>query len=148
MDNIYMRASEMLLIEAEAQARQGNNAQAATTLMELMSRRDPDFNITSATIEDVFLQKRLEMWGEGVIFYDNRRFERDIDRVYTEPRSNHLVQLHQSGRSWLVIYQIPRMEIDQNPYIDDEDQNDANPAPGFNQSPRPIPGTLRVGREH
>jgi hypothetical protein len=123
MDNIYMRSSEMLLIEAEAQARQGKYTQAATTLMELMSRRDPGFSITSATVEDIFLQKRLECWGEGVIFYDYRRMARAVDRAYTSPLNTHTVRLQQSGTSWLVIYQIPQREINNNDYILESDQN-------------------------
>ncbi|MCL2027395.1 MAG: RagB/SusD family nutrient uptake outer membrane protein [Bacteroidales bacterium] len=123
MDNIYMRSSEMLLIQAEAQARQNNGSGAATTLMELMSKRDPNYSRTTATVEDIFLQKRLECWGEGVIFYDYRRMARDVDRAYTEPLNTHSVQLQQKGTSWRVIYQIPHSEIDNNDNISNTDQN-------------------------
>ncbi|MDR0438023.1 MAG: RagB/SusD family nutrient uptake outer membrane protein [Bacteroidales bacterium] len=111
-DNIYMRSSEMLLIEAEAQAQQGKNSQAAGTLMELMSKRDQGYNITSATVDDVFLQKRLECWGEGVIFYDYRRLKKEVDRMYTTPFNNHhLEKIKLSGTNWKFIYQIPQAEI-------------------------------------
>ena len=49
MHYIYMRAAEMVLIEAEAQARQGQNAQAATTLKELMANRQPSWNQSTET---------------------------------------------------------------------------------------------------
>jgi hypothetical protein len=117
MDNVYMRSSEMLLIEAEAQARQFRNADAAATLMELMSQRDPDYTTTFATVEDIFLQKRLEMWGEGVIFYDYRRMRQPVDRNYATPFNNHLIKAERSGISWRVIYQIPQQEINNNDQI-------------------------------
>ncbi|MCL2682452.1 MAG: RagB/SusD family nutrient uptake outer membrane protein [Bacteroidales bacterium] len=129
MDNIYMRSSEMLLIEAEAQAQQGKNAQAATTLMELMNRRDQNYRKTEATVEDIFLQKRLELWGEGVIFYDYRRLKKEVNRMYNTPFNNHLEQVYASGTSWAVIYQIPRVEMVDNDFINDRDQN---PATGNN----------------
>ncbi|MDR0437547.1 MAG: RagB/SusD family nutrient uptake outer membrane protein, partial [Bacteroidales bacterium] len=44
MDNVYMRSSEMLLIEAEAQAQQGRTAQAFTTMRELMDKRDHEWS--------------------------------------------------------------------------------------------------------
>ncbi|MCL2682373.1 MAG: RagB/SusD family nutrient uptake outer membrane protein [Bacteroidales bacterium] len=125
MDNIYMRSSEMLLIEAEAQAQQGKNAQAANTLMGLMQNRDYAYNKTSATVEDIFLQKRLECWGEGVIFYDYLRLKKTVDRAYTTPYNNHLEQVMLCGTNWRFIYQIPQVEIDNNPHISATDNNPA-----------------------
>ncbi|MDR0437278.1 MAG: RagB/SusD family nutrient uptake outer membrane protein [Bacteroidales bacterium] len=123
MDNIYMRSSEMLLIEAEAQAQQGKNGQAATTLMELMSKRDPGYNKASATVDDIFLQKRLECWGEGVIFYDYRRLKKEVSRTYFTPFNNHLERLGLSGTDWKFIYQIPSFVPNENPLITEADQN-------------------------
>ena len=49
MHYIYMRAAEMVLIEAEALARQGKGAEAAAALGELMANRQPSWNQTSVT---------------------------------------------------------------------------------------------------
>ncbi|MDR0437747.1 MAG: RagB/SusD family nutrient uptake outer membrane protein [Bacteroidales bacterium] len=126
MDNIYMRSSEMLLIEAEAQAQQGKNSQAATTLMELMSKRDYAYSTTNASVDDIFLQKRLECWGEGVIFYDYRRLKKEVDRTYVTPFNNHLEKIKLSGTNWKFIYQIPQQEILNNSCITDADNNPAD----------------------
>ncbi|MCL2028433.1 MAG: RagB/SusD family nutrient uptake outer membrane protein [Bacteroidales bacterium] len=126
MDNIYMRSSEMLLIEAEAQARQGRGGDAAATLMELMGKRDPDYSRTTANVEDIFLQKRIECWGEGVIFYDYRRLRRAVDRTYTTPFNNHLIRVAVSGTAWRVIYQIPEPARNASPELAADEQNPAS----------------------
>ncbi len=120
-DNPYMRASEMLLIESEALAQQGKAAESATILKELMSKRDANWNKSSVTVEDVFLQKRIEMWGEGVIFYDYLRLKKGINRNY--PGSNHRLTIELPAGDWRFIYQIPQAEIDNNSEISDSDQN-------------------------
>ena len=55
MHYIYMRAAEMVLIEAEALARQGQESQAATVMKELMANRQPSWNETSVSVADVLL---------------------------------------------------------------------------------------------
>lgn len=122
-DYIYMRASEMYLIEAEALAQQGKTAEAYNVLKVLMDNRDPNWssNRTTATVEDVFLQKRLELWGEGRIFYDYLRMKKTVDRTYTG--SNHMVKIKVDAGSWKFIYQIPQTEIDNNAELSADDQN-------------------------
>lgn len=70
-DYIYMRASEMYFIEAEAYAQAGNDAQAQSVLFEIMSKRDPSYTQSSKTgadlIEEIMVNKRIELWGEGQI---------------------------------------------------------------------------------
>jgi hypothetical protein len=122
-DYIYMRASEMYLIEAEALAQQNKTGEAYDVLKILMDNRDPNWsnNRTTATVEEVFLQKRLELWGEGRIFYDYLRMKKGVDRTYTE--SNHMVKNKVDAGSWKFIYQIPQTEIDNNEELTDTDQN-------------------------
>jgi len=122
-DYLYMRASEMYLIEAEALAQQGKTAEAYNVLKILMDKRDPNWskNRTTATVEDVFLQKRLELWGEGRIFYDYLRLKKGVDRTYSG--SNHMVKVKLDAGAWKFIYQIPQTEIDNNQELTDSDQN-------------------------
>lgn len=120
-DYVYMRAAEMYLIEAEALAHQNKNTEAANVLKLLMANRDPDWNKTSVTVEDVFLQKRIEVWGEGVIFYDYLRLKKGVNRIYDG--SNHLEKIQVPAGDWRFIYQIPQTEIDNNSEIKPEDQN-------------------------
>lgn len=122
-DYVFMRASEMYLIEAEALAQQNKGAEAYTVLKELMDNRDPNWsqNRSTVTVEDVFLQKRLELWGEGHIFYDYLRLKRGINRDY--PGSNHMEKKKLDAGSWKFIYQIPQGELDYNDDLSESDQN-------------------------
>ena len=120
-DYVYMRAAEMYLIEAEALAHQNKNAEAANVLKLLMQNRDPNWNRTSITAEDVFLQKRIECWGEGIIFYDYLRLKKGVNRIYDG--SNHLEKISLNAGDWRFIYQIPQNEIDNNSEINPGDQN-------------------------
>jgi hypothetical protein len=92
-DVIYMRAAEMYLIEAEALARAGNGGQAATVLNEFASQRDAAFTSTANTgaalIEEIMIQRRIELWGEGFRFYDLKRLNLPLDRS----GSNHVDQV-------------------------------------------------------
>jgi len=120
-DYVFMRASEMYLIEAEALAHLGQGGPAADVLKKLMQNRDPAWNRATVSVEDVFLQKRIELWGEGVIFYDYLRLKKGVDRTYQG--SNHLYKVTRPAGDWLYIYQIPQAEIDNNEEISGDDQN-------------------------
>ncbi|HRF33085.1 MAG TPA: RagB/SusD family nutrient uptake outer membrane protein [Cyclobacteriaceae bacterium] len=82
----YMRAAEMYLIEAEAQARQGGAKETAAqnTLFSLVTTRDPDYvtstNTGSALIDEILLQRRIELWGEGFRFFDLKRMNLPLNR--------------------------------------------------------------------
>jgi hypothetical protein len=123
MDYIYMRAAEMVLIEAEALARQGQNAQAASVLGELMKNRQPSWNKSSVTVNDVLLQRRIELWGEGFAYFDLKRNNRGIDRNYEG--NNHLAGSVHTIPAFDVrwTYQIPQSEMQENSHIQDSEQN-------------------------
>jgi hypothetical protein len=121
MDYVYMRAAEMVLIEAEAQLRQGKATEAAVTLKRLMANRDPAWNRTTVSIDDIFLQRRIELWGEGFGFFDLKRLNKGIDRTYRG--SNHPVKIKAPAGDARWLYQIPLAEIQENPFIKEEDQN-------------------------
>ena len=80
-----MRASEMFLIEAEAQARNGQDAPARQTLFTLAKQRDPNYVISGnsgqALINEIMTQRRVELWGEGFRFYDLKRLNEPLDRT-------------------------------------------------------------------
>lgn len=123
MDYMYMRAAEMVLIQAEALAQQNLNVQAATVLKTLMENRDPSWNETSVTVEDVYLQRRIELWGEGFSYFDLKRLNKGIDRTYsgTNHRTDGQIVIAAGDKRW--IYQIPQTEIQDNSEISDEDNN-------------------------
>ena len=122
-DYIYMRKAEMILIEAEAHARLADG-QAKATLAQLMAMRDPAWSAVTVTVDDILLQRRIELWGEGFEYFDLRRNGLEVNRKYSN--SNHYAQAQLKfpahGKSW--IFQIPRKEIQNNEYISESEQNE------------------------
>jgi hypothetical protein len=130
MDYVYMRAAEIVLIEAEAKAHSGDEAGAATALKKLMSQRDPKWSKASVTADEVFLQRRIELWGEGFNFFDFKRLKKEVDRTYGG--SNHRTKilahhdpeprdpkntLERYSVDWT--YQIPQQEMQENTRIEE-----------------------------
>ena len=82
---VLMRSSEMILIEAEAQARLNNTEDAVQTLNELRVHRNlpeltaSDFNNVSI-LDEILLERRRELWGEGFRLYDILRLQTAPDR--------------------------------------------------------------------
>lgn len=124
-DYMYMRAPEMILIEAEAYVRMGQGAKGAQVLAELMNDRQPGWSEQHAelTLDEVLLQRRIELWGEGFAFFDLKRNNLGVDRNYEG--SNHLAgYLHQiPARDIRWVYQIPSNELQENKHISDSEQN-------------------------
>jgi len=126
-DYVYMRVAEMYLIEAEALARSGNNSQAATVLYNLVSTRDPGYTLSTNTgqalVDEILLQRRIELWGEGFAWLDMKRNGVALERDY--PGSNHAAFGRDNFASGAkeFLFQIPRRELDNNIDINEEDQN-------------------------
>lgn len=80
----YMRSAEMVLIEAEALARQGKDADAAKALFELTKKRDASATQSAKTgadlIEEIIFNRRIELWGEGFRFTDLKRMNLPLNR--------------------------------------------------------------------
>ena len=120
---IYMRAAEMVLIEAEAYAHMGDGAKAAQALKVLMDVRQPGWSKPTVTVDDIHLQRRIELWGEGFAYYDLKRLNKGTDRAYEG--NNHLAgyDIAVPARDTRWYYQIPLSEIQENDLINEEDQN-------------------------
>ncbi len=118
MDVPYMRVSEMYLIEAEAKARL-NDPTAATTLYEYAIIRDPAYtlstNIGTDLIEEILLQRRWELWGEGFRFYDLKRMNLPLNRN----GANHIASL-------AIVFDIPAGD-NRWQFLIPQDALDANP---------------------
>lgn len=95
MDNIpVFRVSEMILIRAEAQARLGNAAQAIADVNTIRTRcgLPPVSGLTgNALLDEIILQRRLELAFEGDRWFDLKRLGRDVFKAtgnlqYGDPR--------------------------------------------------------------
>lgn len=130
-DYIYLRSEEAYLMKAEILAHQ-NSADAVTALNDFMKTRNPNYNYTfkdkANLIEEINFQKRVEFWGEGIEYLDNRRLNIPVDRTdetWGAANNNHLsgakLKMEQEGRNFL--YQLPISEIENNQMIPPSDQN-------------------------
>lgn len=120
-DYIYLRSAEMYYIEAEGLARSGNEAGARDVLFEITSQRDPNYlkstNAGLALIDEIILQKRIEMWLEGSAWFDLKRLGKGLERDY--PGSNHPAygKFNYPAGSSKFLFMIPQAEIDANEEI-------------------------------
>lgn len=117
----YMRVAEMYLIEAEAKARLGN-ADAASILFEFEKTRNPSYTLSTnsgqALVDEILLQRRIELWGEGFRFYDLKRTDSPLDRTGSNHDigiTNGVLTAVSSDKRWQWL--IPKAEIDANPLI-------------------------------
>lgn len=124
MDVLHMRASEMYLIEAEAMARQSQDGPAAGMLFNLVSERDAAYvlstNTGQALIDEILLQRRIELFLEGHRWFDMLRNDEELDRAGTGADADlYIAGMYQARPSvnptW--VFKIPQREIDANPNI-------------------------------
>ena len=84
-DYPIMRIEEMYLIEAEAAAHQDAGRGAQLLVSFVQTYRDANYTFrgssTEAVVNECFLQKRIELWGEGQIFFDYKRLNKSVDRT-------------------------------------------------------------------
>lgn len=85
-DIVLMRASEMYLIEAEAKARENLLPQAVIPLNALRNARGVgDYDLTNKTqenvINEILMERRRELWGEGFGIADVLRTQKAVERT-------------------------------------------------------------------
>lgn len=95
-----MRVEEMKLIEAEAVGMQaGREAEGIALLTAFAQQRDPNYvygrhnesygnTATSAFQNEIWWQRRVEFWGEGLSLWDIKRLNKAVIRSYAG--TNHL----------------------------------------------------------
>ena len=121
----YMRVAEMYLIEAEAKARLGL-ADANTVLFTLAKSRDGAYVLSTKTgqdlVDEIWFQRRIELWGEGFRFYDLKRTNSALDRTGANHDSSvtgGVLSVPASDKRWQWL--IPRAEINANPLVTQND---------------------------
>lgn len=138
-DYLLMRISELHLILAECQARTGAEAAAIQTLQNLVSARYPAYNASafsgSALLNEILLQRKIELWGEGFGLLDVKRLGRGLNRPTgagnhggdnlngngTLNFANDVSTLPVNTNRWL--FAIPQDEINANNALTNSDQN-------------------------
>lgn len=126
-----MRIEEMYLIKAEAEAMSGGPG--LTTLVNFVKTyRDPNYAFSSSNNtqlqEEVFRQRRIELWGEGLNWFDIMRLNKPVDRRGAGYPNATMVFNIPAGDP-LLLWRIPEAEIQANPAMTDADNNPAAPTP-------------------
>lgn len=146
-DIVLMRASEMLLVEAEALARDGFPEKAVVLLNELRHARGlGDYDLTGKSqqdvIDEILMERRRELWGEGFGITDILRTQQSVKRtMLSAEEQKQEVDAWQEGGGfakrnplghWFVtfsegevfvpnstnyLYAIPKEETDANPNL-------------------------------
>ena len=127
-----MRVEEMKLIEAEALGRD-NLATGKQKLEEFVRQyRDPSYTCTAgsldAFIDEVWFQRRIELWGEGFALFDILRLKKPIIRQGANyPINSTFAEI--AAEAPIMIYRIPEAETSVNSAITEADNNPAAMAP-------------------
>lgn len=118
-DYLYMRSDEFYLLNAEAHARLGEDASAKVSLKKLLDQRIHDDsyvdNLSGQTLKDeIYLQTRIELWGEGKTYMALKRNKQKFTRG-----TNHL---YFAGKSFKyddpeLTFLIPQSEVLNNPQL-------------------------------
>ncbi len=88
-DWCMMRAEEMILIKAEALAKAGDEAAGKAVLKTLMDERNPQYTQLCEKFEDeVWMQRRIELWGEGFSMSDIMRLGKPVVRYHAGVETN------------------------------------------------------------
>lgn len=87
-DMPFMRVEEMILIQAECQARLGNEAAAKQILTKFVTEnRDPKYDVDGRhldLLDEIWFQRRVELWGEGFYVRDMQRLNKPLVRFHDE----------------------------------------------------------------
>ena len=118
-DYLFMRADEFHLLAAETLAKSGNEGQAKTILKDFLTHRITDVSYIdglsgAALLNEIYLQTKIEHWGEGKSYLAMKRNKATIKRG-----PNHLFFAGQtfSYDDDRLSMDIPQAEINNNPKL-------------------------------
>lgn len=128
-----MRIEEMYLIKAEGQAMSGDIAGAKNTLESFLQEyRDPEYTCTATNIEtmqeEIYRQRRIELWGEGMSWFDIMRLNKGVDRRGAG-YSNASSVFNILPGDKILLWRLPEKEIQANKALSNNDNNEATPIP-------------------
>ncbi len=143
-DYIYMRVEEMYFDAAEAALRLGDDEKAVKYLNAVMRKRVSQYDAsvysglllgsstgswTGSLLDKILINKRIELWGEFGRLLDVRRLGQSIERSASDGFAEECLSMMSSNGISLTadtydwVMTIPQDEINNNPYINAEDQN-------------------------
>jgi hypothetical protein len=123
-----MRAEEMYLIKAEGLARSGGDGAGVLTDF-VKNFRDPSYNVAQHGLnleDEIWWQRRVELWGEGFSWGDIMRLNKPIVRSNSTNWPDAWKQDVAAGRN-ILLRRIPQAEIEANAGISEEQNNPVDP---------------------
>lgn len=124
-----MRVEEMYFIEAEAAERLAPGT--GITLLEnfMKTYRDPQYVYTgSNAIDEILFQKRIELWGEGLSFFDIKRANVSVTRGYTGTNFFEEWRFNTNGRPAWMNFCFVNLEENDNPAVKGKNNPDPSRA--------------------
>lgn len=126
-----IRIEEVYLMLAEAQAKSAPATGAATLVNFLKEYRDPNYAFTGTTFEavqeEVWTQRRIELWGEGFSFWDVMRLQKPIDR--RGGGYDPTLVFNIDPNNTVLLFDIPQSEAQRNPLIVNASRGSEIPQP-------------------
>lgn len=127
VDVPMMRVEEMVLIEAEAAGRQ-DEARGKNILENFAKTRDPNYVYgshneaynnasTSPFVNEIWWQRRVEFWGEGISMFDIKRLNKGIIRSYANTNHNNGYRWNTNNPPQWMTFCIVGTEADNNTAI-------------------------------
>ncbi len=121
-----MRYEEMMFDYIEAIAHTDGVDAAKTQLVDFINANrytDGSYKCTASSMSDfiteLMVQRRIELWGEGIVFFDYKRLNLAVTRAYTD--SNYASNLQLNSYKGYVApwmnYMMPETEKDMNPAV-------------------------------
>lgn len=114
------RLAEAYLIEAECLLNSGETAQALEVLNVLQSKRNGTLS-TEASIDEIWKERRRELYGEGFALTDIKRLRLPLTRTGSDQWSSVTYLPADSPR---MMFPIPGDELEYNTVADEDDQNE------------------------
>lgn len=120
-DWCIMRAEEMILIKAEATAMSSSVAAGKQILEDFVKTyRDPSYASTATTAsafqDEVWLQRRIELWGEGFAMSDIMRLGKNVVRFTSGVTTNFpdAFKFNLAATDGFLLLRIPQKETNNN----------------------------------
>ena len=128
-----MRVEEMYLIKAEGETMSGNLPGGKKTLEDFVKTyRDVAYTCIAANAtdmqEEIHRQRRIELWGEGLSWFDVMRLKKGVDRRGGGYPDVSMIFNIPAGDK-IMLWRLPELEIQANKALKATDNNPTAPAP-------------------
>ncbi len=142
-DTPLMRVEEMILIQAECLANLGQESEARNVLEGFVKTyRNPEYDSKATSrnlLDEIWFQRRVELWGEGFFVPDSRRLNKPVVRFHPGRENNVATNFRfnlAADDPWLRM-RFPQTEMDTNFGIVD---NTGGHQPVIDQNPELLDG--------